>query len=612
MVALRSKEIKMKKINAIALFLTVVLLLCACSKQPEGGEAPTNADGSPSEETTTISASTEFVKSEKEMFTSRDFEVGYDESTAVIITLKGDSIETSSDKVAISGSTATISEDGCYVISGTLDDGQIIVAVSDTAKPQLVLKNANISCSSSAPLYVRSANKVFVTLANGTQNSLSSGESFVAIDDNNINATLYAKDDLTLNGEGSLTLSSPAGHAISAKDDLAITSGSYTISAASHGIDANNSIRISNAQIKISTKKDGIHAEHTEDTTLGYIYISSGSFEIDAEGDGISASAEIQINGGSYDILSGGGAENAESHASSSQGGFMGGQMGRPGQSSSSSSTTTDTATVSVKGIKSTGSMMISDGSFKINSADDAFHSNLSVIVGGGSFEIATGDDAFHADEELSVSAGKINVSESYEGLEAQKVVIMGGEINVITNDDGINAAGGTDSSGTGGIMGGDAFGGRGPGGGASSSSTGSIVISGGTLYIQASGDGIDANGTFCMSGGFVTVCGPTQGDTATLDYDVSGTITGGTFIGTGASGMAQTFSASEQGVISVNCSNTAANTQITLSDAKGNVIVSYSPKLSFAIVIISTPEMTKGEKYTLTVGSATQEFEAT
>ena len=142
-------------------------------------------------------------------------------------------------------------------------------------------------------------------------------------------------------------------------------------------------------------------------------------------------------------------------------------------------------------------------------------------------------------------------------------------------------------------------------------SSRGSIVISGGTLTITASGDGIDANGTLEISGGYTVVSGPTRGDTATLDYDSTATIKGGTFIGTGASGMAQTFNDVQQGVIAVSVGNQPAGSEITLKDPAGNVILSYTPELDFAVVILSTPEITSGETYTLNVGTLSGEVEA-
>ena len=260
-----------------------------------------------------------------------------------------------------------------------------------------------------------------------------------------------------------------------------------------------------------------------------------------------------------------------------------------------------------MKGIKAAGGLLISGGSFTIDSADDSIHSNSSVTIKDGVFEIASGDDAVHADENLTVTAGTMNISESYEGLEALHLEMQGGDITLTASDDGLNAAGGTDSSG---VQGGrdGMFGG---GGSESSSSDGSILISGGTLNITAFGDGIDANGSLEITGGYTVVAGPTQGDTSTLDYDTTAQITGGTFIGTGASGMAQTFSDAQQGVISVSVGEQSAGTEVTLTDSNGNVILDVTPNLSFAVVILSSPDLVSGESYTLTVGTASEEVEA-
>ena len=137
------------------------------------------------------------------------------------------------------------------------------------------------------------------------------------------------------------------------------------------------------------------------------------------------------------------------------------------------------------------------------------------------------------------------------------------------------------------------------------------IKISGGTLYIKASGDGIDANGTLEISGGYTTLVGPTQGDTAVLDYDKSATITGGVFVGTGSTMMAQSFSSADQGVIAVRTGNQSAGTQIVLKDKSGNTLLSHSPELNFAMLIVSMPEMVKGETYSLTIGNTTEEITA-
>lgn len=604
----------MRKLLSVLLILVLIgSMLVGCgnsgnSNTPGNDNTSNNTDSSVG---SAEPAEVDFSQTDADMFTDRDMETDYDESDSVIIQLNGNSATASSNSVQISGTTITITEDTTHIISGTLDDGMIIVNAEDTAKLQLVFNGVEINSKTSAALYILEADKVFVTLVSGTENSLSNGGTFTAIDDNNIDAALYSKQDLTVNGSGSLTVTSPAGHGIVSKDDLVITGGTYTVTSASHGIDANDSVRITGeTSITVDAGKDGIHVENTDDTALGFVYISNGSMKIEAEGDGIAAGAYMQIEDGIIDVLAGGGSVNGSNESSNSWGGFMGG--GKHGGYSSSSSTTDDSSS-SMKGIKATNSLLISNGTFTIDSADDSIHSDVSVIINGGTFEIASGDDAIHAEESLTITSGTINVTESYEGLEALDIDVQGGDIKLVASDDGLNAAGGTDSSGTtggrDGMFGGGKHGGM--GGGMSSSSNGSIVISGGKLYVNASGDGLDANGTLTISGGYTVVVGPTQGDTATLDYDVSGTITGGTFIGTGASGMAQTFSDSKQGVIAVSVGNVSAGTEITLTDTKGNTIISYTPELSYAVVILSSPDINAGDTYTITVGDISGEFEA-
>ena len=603
----------------LALFLAGMLILTGCGKNSEQEDNTNTDDGTTEPITSTLT-------DEETMFTERDMRTDYDKSECITITLNGNSASCDSSSVTISDTTITITEEATYLITGTLDNGMVIVNADDSAKLQIVLDNASITSSTSAALYILEADKVFVTLADGSSNTLANGGTFTAIDDNNIDGAVFSKQDLTFNGSGSLTVSSPADHGIVCKDDLVFTSGTYTVNSASHGLDANDSVRITQASITIAAGKDGIHAENSDDTTLGFIFMKDGSLDISAEGDGISAGNYMQINDGTIAVVSGGGSENATKSTSDSWGNYMGGHggMGGPGgmggrgyssSSGSTSSSSSDSDSTSIKALKATGDILIKGGTFTIDSADDSVHSNASISVSGGTFTIASGDDAFHADETLTIADGTIDISESYEGLEGLHIVVSGGNIKLVASDDGLNAAGGTDSSGYGGTRGNEQFGGgmggHGGGMGGSSSSNGSINITGGTLYVQASGDGLDANGTLEISGGHTTVCGPTQGDTATLDYDTSGVITGGTFIGTGASGMAQSFSDSDQGVIAVSVGNQAAGTKIELLDSKGNVILSHEPALSFAVVILSSPDIKKGETYTINVGTTSGTFEA-
>lgn len=654
----------MKKRSLLALFLAMMLLLAGCGDKSGSEEGQGSDSSGNTENSGENSGNSGTVVSEEDMFTNRDMNADYDENKSVVVTLDGTSASCESDAVKINGTTITISEEATYIFRGTLEDGMIVVDADEKDKPQIVLDGASITSSTSAALYILEADKVVVTLADGTENTLANGGSFEAIDDNNIDGAVFSKQDLTFNGSGSLTVTSPADHGIVCKDDLVFTGGVYTVASASHALDANDSVRMTNATMEITAGKDGIHAENSDDTSLGFVYVADGSYNISAEGDGMSAGAYLWAKDGTYDIVSGGGSENAANQTSDSWGDFMGGPgmgghgMGGPGmggyggsrmnsgregnssdsysatemsyQSSSSygatemSSQTSDSfgsnvtsgatedSSTSIKGMKATGDIMIDGGTFTIDSADDSVHSNASITVNGGTFHIASGDDAFHADDTLTITDGTIDITESYEGLEGLHIKVSGGDIKLVSSDDGLNAAGGTDSSGTGGVRGGDQFGGRGGmGGGMSSSSNGSIVISGGDLYVNASGDGIDANGYLEITGGYTVVVGPTQGDTATLDYDTSATITGGTFIGTGASGMAQTFSDSEQGVIAVSVGNCTAGTEISLQDADGNTVLSYAPELNFAVVILSSPDIEKGETYKIIVGDASGEFEA-
>ncbi len=531
-----------------------------------------------------------------DMFSNRDYEAGYDETAAAYITLNGSTAQCSSNAVEISGSSVTITDEGTYIISGTLTDGMIIVDAGNNDKLQLVLDGVSISSGTSAALYIRQADKVFVTTAPGSENTLSNAGEFIAIDDNNIDAAIFSKDDLTFNGQGSLTVESPAGHGIVSKDDLVFTGGSYTVSSASQALNGKESVRIAGGDFTITSGKDGIHSEDDDDASLGFVYILGGSYAITAEGDGISASNYLMIDGGSFDITAGGGSENGSKASSGNYGQFMGGRGGFAWQHTTESS---DEST-SMKGIKAGGNLVINAGAFTVNSADDGVHSNSSLTVSAGSFELATGDDGFHADETLTIRDGaSITITTCYEGLEGLTVDISGGEISIVATDDGINAAGGTDSSGMGGR---DT---RYGGGRSFSSSSGSITISGGSIDIHASGDAVDSNGTLSITGGTITTSGPNSGDTSIVDYETVGTISGGTFIGTGAGSMAQNFSSdSTQGVIMASVGSQAAGATVTLKDSDGNVLLEKVTDQAFSCVILSCADILKGETYTLTVGS--------
>ena len=264
-----------------------------------------------------------------EMFTGRDISGEYDESEAVKITLSDDASEVNGNAsgVSIEGNTVTITEEGTYHFTGTLSEGQIIVD-ADEAKVQIVLDGVEITCEESAAVYVKSADKVFVTLQDGSQNSLSHTGAYVAVDDNNIDAVIFAKSDLTLNGTGTLTIHAEEGHGIVSKDDLKITGGTYEITAAKHALSGKNSVRIADGTFTLTSGKDGIHVEN-EDTEKGFLYIADGDFTIVSDGDGMDASGKVQIEDGTFDITAGGGSKNGKAHTNDMPGGGKGG--GFPG-----------------------------------------------------------------------------------------------------------------------------------------------------------------------------------------------------------------------------------------------------------------------------------------
>ena len=525
--------------------------------------------------------------SSADMFTERDLAGTYEESEAVYVTLSDDGITGETAGVAINGQTVTITEEGTYVFSGTLSEGQIVVDADD-AKVQIVLDNVDITCASSAAVYVKSAEKVFVTLAEGSQNTLRNTDEYVAINDNNIDAVIFSKSDLTLNGTGSLTIVSAEGHGIVSKDDLKITGGTYDITAAGHALSGKDSVRIADGTFILTAKKDGIHAENADDEEKGYIYIADGDFTITSDGDGMDASNIVQIEDGTFDITAGGGAANSlQTHESDMPGGPGGGmpQNGeKPDGEIMPQDTTTDESSTSTKGIKAGGGMYLNGGIYQIDSADDSIHSNANITIADGTYTLATGDDGVHADDALTVNGGTITVTESYEGLEGLTVTINDGTIDITARDDGVNAAGEK------------------------------MELNGGYIHILAGGDGVDSNGDLTINGGEIYIDGPSDNGNSAIDYGdrSSAYMNGGTLVAIGSSGMAEGMSdSSKQEVLMVKLGEQMEAGDVELTDNEGNVIVSYTALKSYDCVIISTAEVESGATYTLTTSGTTTEVTA-
>lgn len=570
----------------LPLLLTGAVLLSGCAADTQETTDYLNTDDSEADET---SSADRTIVDTSDMFTGRDMETDYEESESAVITLSGTGASCDSAAVQISGSTVTIIDEGTYILSGTLDDGMIIVNADDADKVQLVLNGVEIASADSAAIYVLSADKVFITTAAGTDNILSNGGEYVAIDDNNIDAVIFAKSDLTLNGEGTLTIEAAAGHGIVSKDDLVLAGGTYDIIAASHGISGKDSVRIAAGTYTIESGKDGIHAENTDNADLGFVYIADGDFHITAQGDGISAGSYLLVKDGTYQIETGGGSANA---AVKSAGQDFGPMQRRDAAETESTS--------SAKGLKAGTELMIYGGTFTVDCVDDAFHSNGNLTISEGVFEIATGDDGMHADNALTISGGSVNITQSYEGIEGLSIDITGGDISLAASDDGLNAAGGNDSSG---------FGGRGEDIFATTEGA-YINIAGGTLHVNASGDGIDSNGDLTVSGGETYVSGPVNGANGALDYSGDAVISGGIFVAAGSVGMAQNFGTdSTQGVMMVTVDSASAGSTISLCDDSGNELVNWQADKEYSSVVISCPEITEGATYTLTADSYTTQI---
>ncbi len=564
-----------------------------------------------------------------DMFSNRDMKTEYEDG--VKIELSGKSASCDSSQVSIDGGDVTITSEGTYIISGTLEDGSIIIDASDSDKIQLVLDNVDITSVSGAAIYVKKADKVFITMAQGSVNTLASEGEYVSDGENNVDAVIFAKDDITLNGNGTLNITSECGHGIVSKDDLVITSGTYVINSAKKGLSAKDSIRIADGDFTINSGKDAIHAENEDDAERGYVYIADGNFKIVSETDGISASYITQIDDGTFDITTGGGSANA---STKSDGSFNmdWGRWGRPedkaadgsagntagstmadnagGTSENQAETSADSSddeTASAKGIKADYNVIINGGSYNVDSSDDAFHSNEDVQINAGTFTIATGDDGIHADSQTVINDGDITITKCYEGIEGQSVTINGGNIDITAQDDAINAAGGNDQSAS-------MQGGRPGAGGFSADENAYISITGGIINISADGDGIDSNGNLYVSGGEIYVDGPANDGDGALDYDGEAVITGGTVIAVGMSGMAQNFgSSSTQCSALVNLSETLdADTKIELKDSNGNTVITYTAAKRFNSVVISCAGLKTGETYTFIAGTQTVEIEMT
>lgn len=500
---MKMKKNKFKKLSAAIL---CIALLTACSE---------NTQTQNISETSTVNENiedTSKVSAQLYEYEDDDYYVDWADQNPIYIKLNGSDITVEGTGATVEGSTVTVNNEGVYVISGKLDDGQIVVNSEDKGKVRLVLNGAEINSSNNASIYVI-AGKTVISLEEGTENIVSDGTTYVLEDESTDepNSAIFSKDDLTFNGTGTITVKGNYNNGITSKDELKITGGNFVISSTDDGLMGRDVVAVKDGDIIIKSGGQGIKTTNDTDTEVGSIYIEGGTFSIE--------------------------------------------------------------------------------------SIDDAIHAINGVNIADGEITITTEDDGIHADSFIEISGGAINIQKSYEGIESALITISNGDINVVSSDDGINVAGGNDSSSLNGRPGQNTF-------STSSTSDNKLTINGGNVSVNATGDGLDANGSIYMTGGTVVVNGPTSNGNGSLDYDGEFNITGGTLIALGSSGMAQTPSdSSTQNSVMINFTELqTAGTNVHVEDSDGNTILTFEPEKEYQSLVMSSPSLKIDETYTLLI----------
>ena len=570
----------------LALLLAGMLCLGGCGGMQADGDSAFNDNGTGAPEGTPQDTPTDGATAR---FDETEVTTGALDVTYTDRELSGAYYDTVTE-LALSGEDVTISAAGTYLLTGTLTDGQIVVEAGDADKVQLVLNGVSVTNSDGPAIEVRNADKVFLTLAEGSDNVLRDGDSYaLAAGEDEPNACVYAKADLCVNGGGSLTIYGNYNHGIYTKDDLVITNGTVTVYAANDGLKGKDCVKICGGTITVEADGDGIQSNQDADAARGYVSIDGGTFFITAGCDGIQAETCLQVTAGTLTLKSGGGSENASTKQDSGWG-FWGAQ------------TSASEETESAKGLKAGTALYLAGGEFVIDSSDDALHSNGDMTIAGGTFSISSGDDGAHADDALQVLDGTLEITKSYEGLEGNSITISGGEIVIEASDDGINAAGGSDGSSVNGR----------PGQGSFDVDTSAYIrITGGAVTIDADGDGVDSNGAFSMEDGTLLIHGPSDSANGFLDYASDASVTGGTVVAVGSAGMAQGFggNSTQCSVLHTFDTQLAAGTTLTVSDSSGNDIIEFTASKAFTTILVSSPAFALNETYTFTAGTQRAEI---
>lgn len=501
-----------------------------------------------------------------------DIEFSAPDSTDCAITFSDGNITVSGTGASVKDNVVTISRAGVFELSGSSSDARIVISAGKEDLVTLIMNGVSITSKNGSVIDCEGGKSLALYLADGTENTVADSADYTfPTEDTEPDGAVFSRADTVITGGGSLSVTGNYKDAIKCKDGLSIRSGKLSVTAADDGIVGKDYVRVSGGEITVNAQSDGIKSTNNTDEERGYITISGGVLNIAAERDGIQAEKSIAVEGGSITVFAGGEEANASVTAS-----------GDPFDRDRNSSDTD-----SKKGVKAGTDILISGGEIGITSADDSIHSNSSISIEGGTLDLSSCDDGIHADESLVVADGKITVAKSYEGLEGKNISIGGGEISIRAADDGLNAAGGDN---------GEFFGFSGSG------EDYYISISGGNITVNADGDGLDSNGTIAQSGGNVIIYGPENSANGAIDYERSYTLSGGTLIALGASGMAQAPSTLSQPCLSIN-SNVSAGSTIEVRSSDDTVLLSAQTPKKCQSLIFSSGSFTVGEEYKIYAG---------
>ncbi|MBQ3567295.1 MAG: carbohydrate-binding domain-containing protein, partial [Oscillospiraceae bacterium] len=577
-------------------------------------------------------------------FSEFDLKTDYSNATAQI-SLDNKDTKISGSNAVLENNKISINSGGTYVFSGKLDDGQIYVNCDENV--QLVFNGVDISNSSTSPVFVENAKNVLITLAEGTENILTDSENYVfdSADENEPDAVIFSKDDLSMNGSGTLTINANYNEGITTKNDLRISDSNISITSKGNGIKGKDSVVVQNTTLKINAGEDGIKSSNAEETDKGYIVFESGEFDITAENDAVQSENSLMVNGGSFNITTGGGAasaptktqdfgqmggrekfdksemqvptdedgnivmpeipfdgdftppdmqtptdENGEAVIPDNFGNFDGFGGERADRDELTDESTGETLE-SQKGFKSGSTIIINGGAINADCSDDTLHSTSDININGGDFSLSSGDDGIHSDANVKISSGNIIIRNSYEGIEGVVIDVDVATVDITASDDGFNS-----SDGSGNTM------------NPMAATEGcELNINGGKIYVNSGGDALDSNGTMTVNGGVVLVDGPENDGNSALDSGLEIKVNGGVLIAAGSSGMLETPSdSSEQNVLVVTFDEEkSANTPVYVQNENGETMCAYTPSKKYSAVVISSPEIADNKEYSVYSGGS-------